>query len=142
MSDRDLKREDYPLAENRPDAVTGARGKRLEELTMDAVMNGDVTMEDLRITPRALQQQAQIARSVGRHELAANFERAAEMARVPQDQIMRLYELLRPGRAESKAALMKEAETLRQQFEASLLAAFVEEAADLYERRGLFQSRF
>ena len=142
MSDDDLKKEDYPLAENRPDVVVGSRGKALDELTMDGVMSGEVTMEDLRITPRALQQQAQIARSVGRNELAANFERAAEMSRVPQDQIMRLYELLRPGRAESKEALLEEAVMLKRDFDAPLLAAFVEEAANLYERRGLFQNRF
>lgn len=142
MSDEDLKKEDYPLAENRPDVVFGSRGKALDELTMDGVMRGEVTMEDLRITPRALQQQAQIARSVGRNELAANFERAAEMSRVPQDQIMRLYELLRPGRAESKEALLEEAAMLKRDYDAPLLAAFVEEAANLYERRGLFQNRF
>jgi len=142
MTKSELGKEDYPLAENRPDSVVGARNKTLDALTMDAVMNGDVTMEDLRITPRALKQQAQIARSVGRAELAENFERAAEMATIPQDRIMKLYELLRPGRAESKETLMKEANALKVEFNAPLLAAFVEEAAALYDRRGLFQIRF
>lgn len=142
MSKPTLGKDDYPLAENRPETVVGARNKGLDELTIDAVMNGDVDMEDLRITPRALMQQAQIARSVGRIELAANFERAAEMAKIPQDQIMRIYELLRPGRAESKDSLLQEAELLRQNHQAPLLSGFIQEAAELYEKRGLFSKRF
>ena len=51
-------RKDYPLAETQPEAVTGPRGKRLSEITLDAVLDGSVTMEDLRITPGALRAQA------------------------------------------------------------------------------------
>lgn len=142
MSSTKLGKDDYPLAEKQPKTVIGARNKNLDELTMDAVMDGSISMEDLRITPRALEQQAQISRSVGRVELAENFERAAEMARIPQEQIMRIYELLRPGRSESKDTLLKEADLLRNEYDASLLAAFVEEAANLYDRRGLFNKRF
>lgn len=142
MSKSDLGRDDYPLAENRPESVIGARSKKLEELTIDAVLNGNVDMEDLRITPRALLQQAQIARSVGRVELAANFERAAEMASIPQEKIMRIYELLRPGRVESKDSLLQEVEQLLQSYHAPLLSGFIQEAAQLYEKRGLFSKRF
>ncbi len=46
-------RGDYPLAEKHPDAVMGPRGKRLTDITLDAVLDGSVTMEDLRITPDA-----------------------------------------------------------------------------------------
>ena len=38
--------------------------------------------------------------------LAANFERAAELVDVPQDVVMAVYELLRPGRAKDKAPLL------------------------------------
>ena len=48
--------------------------------------------------------QAEIARAAGRPTLARNFERAAELVDVPQDVILQLYELLRPGRAKDKAA--------------------------------------
>ena len=89
-------RKDYPLAETRPGSVTGKRGKALSGITLDAVLAGEVTMEDLRITPRALQAQAEIAEDVGRRTLAANFRRAAELVDVPQDFIMEVYELLRP----------------------------------------------
>jgi propanediol dehydratase small subunit len=95
-------RADYPLAETQPGAVTGKRGKALSEITLDAVLAGDVTMEDLRITPQALQAQADVARDAGRPTLALNFERGAELVEVPQEFIMQIYEMLRPGRAKSK----------------------------------------
>ena len=135
-------RQDYPLAETQPDAVTGPRGKRLSEITLDAVLDGSVTMEDLRITPGALRAQGEIARDAGRPTLAQNFERAAELVNVPQDVIMEVYELLRPGRAQSKAQLTAAAERLRAGYGASGIADFILEAAETYEARGLFTFRF
>ena len=99
-------------------------------------------MEDLRITPEALIRQAQIARSAGRTALAGNFDRAAEMTLLPQDVVMEIYELLRPGRAMSKSDLIGMADRLRLEFGAPLLAKFVEEAAAHYEARGLFRTRY
>jgi propanediol dehydratase small subunit len=74
--------------------------------------------------------------------LAENLERAAELVGVPQDVIMRTYELLRPGRAPSADELRAAARSLRDDHSAPLMAAFVEEAADAYEARGLFRRRF
>lgn len=142
MSGEKLTTADYPLAEKRPELVKGKRGKSLDEITLEALDQGQVTMDDLRITGAALLQQAQIARSAHRETLAANFERAAEMAEVPEDAIMRIYELLRPGRAKSKEDLLAAAKELRETYGAERLAAFVAEAADVYERRGLFKNRF
>jgi propanediol dehydratase small subunit len=142
MSEDRLTIGDYPLAENRPEIVRGKRGKGLDEITLDAVLEDRVALEDLRITARALRQQAEIARAAGRETLAENFERAAELVDVPQDTIMRVYELLRPGRAESNSALLAAARELREQYNAKIMAAFVEEAAAVYERRGLFKKRF
>ena len=102
MSEERLSIADYPLAEKRPEIVRGKRGKGLDEITLDALLEDRVTLEDLRITAAALRQQAEIARAAGRDTLAANFERAAELVDVPQDTIMRIYELLRPGRAQSQ----------------------------------------
>jgi propanediol dehydratase small subunit len=137
-----LTAKDFPLAEKRPDTVKGRRGKALPEITLDAVIAGDVTMEDLRITPDALKAQGEIARDAGRARLAQNFERAADLVDVPQDVIMRTYELLRPGRAKSKEELLAAAKMLRTQYKAKLMAVFIEEAAEVYERRGLFKYRF
>lgn len=137
-----LSRTDYPLAQTQPDRIRGKRGLRLTDITLDAVMAGDVTMEDLRITPDALRAQADIARDAGRPTLALNFERAAELVDVPQDFIMQVYELLRPGRARSRQQLLDAAATLRRDHGAERMAAFVEEAAQAYEDRGLFTYRF
>ena len=136
------QRIDYPLAETQPQEVKGLRGKSLVDLTIDELLSGNVTMEDLRITPEALQAQAQIARDSGRSKLASNFERAAELVSIPQEVIMEIYELLRPGRATSKSALLDAADLLRNEYSAPGMAAFIEEAADAYETRGLFKYRF
>ena len=133
---------DYPLAEKRPDLVKTARGRALDDLTLAAVEAGEVTLEDLRITPRALSDQAQVAVAAGRPTLARNFERAAELVDVPQDFLLEVYELLRPGRAKTKSELFKAADTLRANYGAERMAVFVEQAAEVYERRGLFTYRF
>ena len=133
---------DYPLAEQRPELVHTARGRGLDGVTLDAVMAGEIGLDDLAITPDALRRQAAIARAAGRATLALNFERAAEMVAIPQDKIFAAYEMLRPGRAKDKAALLRVAAELRREYAAETLAAFVEEAAEVYDRRGLFAARF
>ena len=142
MGDGKLSVADYPLAEKRPELIAGRRGKRLEDITLEALVAGDVELEDLRITPAALRLQAEIARAAGRPMLAANFERAAELVDVPQEVIMRVYELLRPGRARDKAPLLEAARMLRETYGAAAIACFIEEAAEVYERRGLFAVRY
>jgi propanediol dehydratase small subunit len=142
MTRQKLTTADYPLSEERPDLIKGKRGKGLAELTLDRLMAGEVTLDDLRITPEALKLQAEVAEAAGRPTLAENFERAAELAQVPEDVIMRIYELLRPGRARSRDELLAAARELRDSHQARRMAAFVEEAAEVYERRGLFVRRF
>ena len=133
---------DYPLAETQAEKVIGKRGVSLPEVTLDAVVADKVTMEDLRITPQALRAQADIARSAKRNSLAENFDRASELVDVPQEVIMQIYELLRPGRAKAKADLLKTADMLRAQYNAHRMADFVAEAAEIYERRNLFNARY
>lgn len=141
MSDK-LDIEDYPLSEKRPELISGQRGKKLSDITLDALVSGEVQMEDLRITSEALHYQADIARAAGRPTLAENFERGAELVGVPEEVIMEIYELLRPGRAAERSVLIEAAKRLRRDYGAAKLADFIEEAADVYERRGLFTYRF
>ena len=103
---RKLGIADYPLSEKRPELVRGPRGKPLGEVTLDKLVAGTIGMEDLRITAEALGRQAEIARAAGRPMLAENFDRAGELVDVPQDFIMQVYELLRPGRAQARAELL------------------------------------
>lgn len=142
MSGGKLTTADYPLAEKRPELVASARGKPLSEMTLDAVLAGDVTLADLRIPATALSQQGEIAAAAGRPTLGQNFARAADLVDVPQEVIMRVYELLRPGRAKGKDDLLAAARELRETYKADRIAAFLEEAADVYEQRGLFKRRF
>ena len=142
MTPKTLSANDFPTAETMPGKVTGLRGKSLDTLTLDSALSGELEMEDLRITPDALLRQAEIARSVGRSALAMNFERAAEMTRLPQEEVMKIYELLRPGRARALAELEEAAERLRHDFEAPRLASVVLQAAELYARRGMYRTRY
>ena len=134
-------KELFPLAENAPDRVKTPTGKSLSDLTVDGILAGDITQEDLAITPEALHLQAEIANSVGRHALAENFHRAAELVRVPQEVLMETYDMLRPGRSDLRS-LLERAELFRREFNADRIAAFVEEAAVLYERRKIFTKRY
>jgi propanediol dehydratase small subunit len=134
--------EFYPLAENRPDLVPTASGKTLDALTLDAVMAGEVSAEDITITPAALRLQAEIARSAQRDRLAENLERAAELAIVPQSVLLAAYEILRPGRAKAASDILAMADRLRRDFGAERIAVMLEEAASAYQRRGLFTHRY
>ena len=142
MRKRKLTQKDYPIAETQPSKVKGKRGIALSELTMDAVLEGRVALEDLQITPEALLKQAEIAKSVGRATLSGNFERAAEMNKLPNSEVMEIYELLRPGRAGSKSTLLEAAQKIRSRYSAEGLAEFIEEAAEFYDKRGLFKKRY
>ena len=127
---------DYPLASQRPELLRTPTGKRLEDLTMAAVLSGSVVAEDLRIAPDTLRLQAQIADSVARPQLGANFRRAAELTALPDDKVLQIYNALRP-RASTKQQLLDIAEELERDFSASLCGALVREAADVYERRSV-----
>jgi propanediol dehydratase small subunit len=141
-SDKPLGIADYPLSEKRPELIRTGTGKKIEEITVTALESGAADMKDLRITENALRMQAEIAVAAGRPRLGANFERAAEMVQVPQEVLLKAYELLRPGRAKTKSELLEAAATFRKDYKADRVAAFLEEAADVYERRGLFTARY
>lgn len=132
----------YPLSEKAPDRVRTPGGLGLADFTVEAVLEGRIGPRDLAISPEVLRLQADIARAAGRDKLAENFERAAELTAVPQEMLLDTYELLRPGRAGSAAQLRERAALMRQGFNAPLIAALIEEAAEIGERRGLFTKRF
>lgn len=127
-------RHDYPLASQRPELVRTPTGKQLDDLTMDAVLTGAVTADDLRIAPDTLRLQARIAEEVGRGQLGENFRRAAELTALPDDKVLAIYNALRP-KASTKQELSAIAEELERDYSAPLCAELVREAADVYERR-------
>jgi propanediol dehydratase small subunit len=123
---------DYPLGTSRPDLVRTPGGIPLEEL---ALHDPRITAEELRATPETLRLQAEIARGVGRTQLADNLRRAAELAPLPDETILAIYTALRPGR--STAAELEGWATQLDEGGAVETAAFVREAARVYAGRGL-----
>jgi propanediol dehydratase small subunit len=132
----------YPVAEKRPDLVTTTKGTPLGEMNVENLMAGKVDQADIRITAEGLRLQAAVARGAGRACLAENFERGAELVAVPDDVMLATYELLRPGRARNGDELRGAAARMRADYGAERIACFLEEAAAVYEKRGLFRRRF
>jgi propanediol dehydratase small subunit len=126
--------DDYPLSERQPEKLKTPSGLPFTEIDLDAVLAGKIQMKDLRVTSEALEWQAEIADAAGRHQLAENLRRASELARVPEDKILKIYQMLRPGRA-SEEVLMKAAEELETRFQALRCARFLREAARAYFKR-------
>ena len=112
-------------------------GKPAEDLTVDALVRDELVPDDVRIHPSTLLAQAAVAERHGNPQLAANFRRAAELARFAETEILALYEALRPRRstAEELAAL---ADGLAAR-DAPMCAALVREAAAAYTARGLLR---
>jgi propanediol dehydratase small subunit len=61
---------------------------------------------------------------------------------VPDGLLIEVYELLRPGRAKDAQVMRDMAGRLRRDFAAERIADLIEEAAEVYGRRGLFKKRF
>jgi propanediol dehydratase small subunit len=125
---------DYPLADKRPELVKTATGKSLADITLPAVVSGEIQADEIRITPQTLEYQAQIAESIGRPQLAANMRRAAEMTKVPDERVLEMYNALRPYRS-TGAELMAMADELEQKYGAKICAEFVREACQVYAKR-------
>lgn len=128
-------KKDYPLAIKRPDLVKSATGVGLDELTLDKVLEGKLTFDDIKIHPQTLEYQAQIAISAGRPQIANNLRRAAELTRIPDARVLEIYNALRPYRS-TKQQLLDIAEELETKYQARICAAFVREATAVYEKRG------
>ena len=129
---------DYPLGTQRRDLVTTPSGLRLDDVTLDALRTGAVSADDIRATPETLRLQAEVARTAGREPLAANLERAAELAAVPAETILEIYAALRPHRS-APEELEAWATRLEREFAAPATAAFVREARTVYAERGLLR---
>lgn len=129
----------YPLAEKSPDLIHTASGKSFSSLTFDKVLSGELTPQDFRISKETLELQAQVADSVGRDTLARNMRRAAELIAVPDDELLNVYNALRPYRS-TKQELYDIADGLQKNYGCTINAAFIKEAADVYEKRGRLRS--
>lgn len=108
-----------------------------EEFTVANAVDGKLTLADLRMDPATLHHQASAAETGGNPQLAENFRRAAELATMGDDEVMSLYEALRPHRSTAP-----ELDALGDQLEsrgATRCAELVRHAAAAYRRRGLLR---
>jgi propanediol dehydratase small subunit len=126
---------DYPLGRHAAGLVRTPGGVPLERLTLEAARAGELVASDLRASAETLRRQSEVARAAGRDQLADNLERAAELAEVPEEELLQIYTALRPRRAtvaelERWAARLEERGAVR-------TAAFVREAAAAYRERDL-----
>lgn len=129
----------YPLIEHAADELRTASGRKLAAIDLDAVMRGELSSSDLQVSADTLRQQAEIAGQAGFTQLAENLLRAAELSAVPNEELLQMYDKLRPGRA-TYAELLQLAERLAGTYGASQTAAFVREAAAVYQARKLLKT--
>ena len=89
----------YPLGQNEADTITSKTGKKLSDITLDEVKRGNVQAEDIKISPEMLKRQGQVAKEADNPQMEANFQRASELANVPDEVILNMYNKLRPNRS-------------------------------------------
>ena len=116
----------------------GYSGIDADEISVEAIQRGDITLDDVRIHPDSLKYQAQVAESAGNPQLAENFLRAAELTGLADEEVLALYEALRPNRS-SAQQLLEIAVNLKSKG-AHKNAELFSQAADVYARRGLLKS--
>lgn len=126
--------KEYPLATKIPEKIQTPTGKKLTDITLESVMSEEIKPEDIRISKDTLEMQAQIAESMDRVAIARNFRRAGELINIPDDRVLEIYNALRPYRS-SKEELFAIADELEEKYDATVNAAFIREAAEVYEAR-------
>jgi propanediol dehydratase small subunit len=112
-------------------------GRDSGELNLDRLARDELDADDVRIHPETLLLQAQVAEEHANPQLAANLRRAAELALLPEDEVLALYEALRPHR--STAEELEDRAAALDRVPAPLCAALVREAAGVYAGRGLLR---
>lgn len=126
----------YPLGEIEREQIRSKTGKKLTEITLDEVMKGHISSDDIKISKEMLKAQGQVAKETGNDPMEKDFERAAELVDVPDDVILKMYDKLRPNRS-TKLELVQMAQELIEKYNAKNCARLVMEAAEVYEKRGI-----
>ena len=119
-------------------AARALSGRRVADVTIDAIRAGEVGVADLRIHPGTLERQAVVAEQHGNPQLGENLRRAAELTALPDEEVLAIYAALRPGRS-TAAELTAMAASLADRG-LPRCAALIAEAAEVYTRRGLVVS--
>src|SRR5581483_7568577 len=115
--------------------VHSATGRPIADITLDAVARRNLSPRDVAISADTLRLQAEFAERGGNPQLGQNLHRAAELVDFEDDELLRFYEMLRPGRSSAE-----ELDALADGFAArgaQRCAQLVREARAAYVRRGL-----
>ncbi len=128
----------YPLGEYEAEQITSRTGKKLSDITLDAVKRGEIRADDIKISKDVLKKQGEVSLASGNEPMAKNFERAAELVDVPDEVILSMYNKLRPHRS-TKLELVMMADELLSKYNAKNCAKLVIETAEIYEKRGILR---
>ena len=120
------------------DPVRGKTGRPLSELTLDSILSGELTTEDLSISADTLKRQADAVDAAGYEQYAQNLRRASELTGLSNQEVFEIYGAMRPGRA-TRAELLAIADRLERDMAAPLTAELIREAAEIYQERGLVE---
>lgn len=129
---------DYPLYEKHPELIKTQTGKAIDEINMENILSGKITPADCRISAETLIYQAEIQESFGNPQIGANFRRAAEMTRIPDERILQIYNRMRPH-VSTKEELLAIAEELETTYDAKINGALLRETAEVYQERNMFR---
>lgn len=121
------------------DEIRSKSGRTLDELSIAALREGQLTAEDFRIGAETLMRQAGETEAAGYRQLAENLRRAAELTNLTNRQLLDIYNALRPRRS-TFGELMDLAHHLQNDLNMPLVAAFIREAAEVYRKRGLLKT--
>jgi propanediol dehydratase small subunit len=119
-------------------SVRTASGHTLDELNIEALRADEVTAEDFCISGETLHRQADAAEAAGYWQLAENLRRAAELTGISNKEVLDIYNALRPNRS-TYNDLITLADRLENDLDAPLTAAFVREAAEIYQEHGILR---
>ena len=128
----------FPIGEHHRADVRAKSGRQLDELTLKDVLAGNAAADDLSASAETLMLQAQFAREAGYEEVASNLIRAAEMTRIPNEEILEIYEALRPGRS-TYYQLLSLCQRISSMYGAEHTGAYIREAAEVYRDTGLLK---
>ena len=111
-------------------------GRSIDELSVEGILSGELTAEDFRIHGERLNHQAGVAEDAGYSQLAENLRRAAELTHMSNEEVLEIYNTLRPRRT-SYTEMIDTADRLENEKNAPLTASLVREAAEIYLKRGI-----
>ncbi|SHH42964.1 diol dehydratase small subunit [Clostridium grantii] len=131
--------ERYPLSQNMdPNKIKSKTGKPVSDITVENILDGSISSEDIKISKETLNIQGRLAAEDGRIQQQQNFTRAAELTEVPDKELLEIYNKLRPNRA-TKQELLQIANDLKDKYNAVNCANLVLDALKVYEKRGILK---